>query len=91
VDGKDVNESLRAEHIFLWHSLRGRPFFLFVKDGLTRINYAGQVQPYVYDAIVPGDTPETALFAPGASDDVVWFFALRDGLWYYVEAGLSLD
>jgi hypothetical protein len=89
IDGQDLNASLGSERIILWHILRGQPFFLFLKDGLTRISYAGQTLPYTYDAIVAGDTPETAIFSPGLSEDHVWFFALRDGLWYYVEAGPS--
>lgn len=87
LDGQDLNTSLQAEHIFLWHMIDGQPFCLFSKDGLAHASYAGQNLPYTYDAIVAGNTPESALFRPASGNNVVWFFALRDGLWYYVEAG----
>jgi hypothetical protein len=28
---------------------------------------------------------ETSIFNPGSDGHIAWFYALRDGLWYYVE------
>lgn len=88
VDGQSLNESLQSERIFQWQTIHAEPFFFYTKNGLTRMNYAGRSLPYIYDQVITGDTPETALFRPGGNEHMVWFFALRDGLWYYVEAGV---
>lgn len=91
VDGQSLKESLNAERVFFWQTINNQPFFFYTKDSLTRMNYAGRSLPYVYDLIITGETPETALFSPGSNANMVWFYALRDGLWYYVEAGVFAE
>jgi hypothetical protein len=91
VDGQSMIESMNAERIFHWHTIYNQPFFFYTKSGLTRMHYAGRNLPYIYDQIITGDTPDSVLFQPGGNEHMVWFFALRDGLWYYVEAGIFAE
>jgi hypothetical protein len=88
VDGHDLNAERGYERSFFWKSLDGQPFYFFTRGGLTRIHYASSDQPYIYDEVVYDRQGETSVFNPGSHGDVLWFYALRDGLWYYVEAGV---
>jgi hypothetical protein len=86
IDGQDLSQTAGYEEIFHWQVIQQQPFFFFVDNGLTHLNYAGKVQPFYYDLVVHGSQDVNGLFNPGSNDRMVWFYALRDGLWYYVEA-----
>lgn len=65
------------------------PFFFTEQNGQVYLNLAGQSLPNRYDRVITQNQGELSVFNPGASGSVIWFYALRDGLWYYVEAGLA--
>ncbi len=46
------------------------------------------VEPYRYDDIVHYLCCEPGMFNAAGNDTMVWFYALRDGVWHYVEAGV---
>lgn len=65
------------------------PFAIEDQDGQVNLSFQGRTLSYHYDMVVSG-LPETlGNFNPGGSGDTAWFFALRDGLWYYVEVYLA--
>lgn len=84
-DGVDLNAALGYQSVFQWRGIANQPFYFFIKDGVTRLAYAGQDLRYSYDRVVNSGSPR---FTPGDNGRIVWFYALRDGVWYYVEAGL---
>lgn len=86
-DGQDLKKINRYDTVFGFQVLDNQPIYFFTKNGLTYLNINGQSQPYRYDTIVHDKTGNLSIFNPGASGEVIWFYALRDGLWYYVEAG----
>lgn len=61
----------------------------YTQKGLTRIRFGDQELPYFYDQVVINSVAENKIFDPGIKGNYLWFYALRDGLWYYVEAKLS--
>lgn len=89
VDGQSLNQQLGFEEIFGWRLIAGQPFFFFKRDGRYGLYYAGQiVEPYRYDDIVHYMCCEPAMFNTDGNDTMVWFYALRDGVWHYVEGGV---
>lgn len=87
MDGQDLALARSADRAYQFHLLDGHPLYFYDKDGLTHLNYAGDDLPYHYDQVVRQNTGDLAVFNPGTSGGVLWFYALRDGLWYYVEIG----
>jgi len=73
--------------VFGARTLAGQPFFFYARDDIVRLNHAGRDLPYTYDLVLHGKTGELTIFNPGSAGELVWFYALRDGLWYYVEVG----
>lgn len=88
VDGVDLNANKNYQQVFNWQLINNQPFYFFTRGDIIRMNYAGEALPYTYDQVIHDQTGQTAMFNPGSNDQIVWFYALRDGLWYYVEAGL---
>jgi hypothetical protein len=86
-DGENLNERLGYEDIFGWQLLNGNPFYYFRKGPWVGISYNGQVLPQIYNEIVHYRCCEPAMFNNGGNQDMVWFYGLRDGTWYYVEIG----
>jgi len=74
--------------------LHGEPFYFFAPaasspGGRIAMSYAGQeVVPYVYDEVVHYQCCEPSMFNLSGNETMVWFYGLRDGMWYYVEAGV---
>lgn len=68
--------------------INGKTFLFYSRGDLIHLNYAGRDLPYTYDRVVHDNKDETAIFNPGGNGKILWFYALRDGLWYYVEAGI---
>jgi hypothetical protein len=87
IDGQNINRQLGYDAIFDWTLVKGQPFFFFAKGQRTGIFYAGKAQDATYDEVVHYKCCEPAAFNPGNAPAIVWFYALRDGMWYYVEAG----
>lgn len=88
IDGVSALSPLGYDAIFAWQLIAGEPFFFFEQDGRIGMSYAGQVQPYQYDEVVHYQCCEPSMFNVGGNGTMVWFYALRDGMWYYVEAGV---
>jgi hypothetical protein len=90
VDGESLNKSQGYAEIFDWHLIKGQPFFFFtkIKGGEVGVSYGGTVLPYSYTEVIHYKCCEPAAFNPGFSEHMVWFYGLRDGMWYYVEMGI---
>jgi len=89
VDGQSLKQQLGAQEIFGWRLIAGQPFYFFKQADQIAMSYAGQVvEPYRYDEVIHYMCCEPAMFNVGGNATMVWFYALRDGTWYYVEAGV---
>ena len=88
IDGKSLNEELGYQEVFAWQLLNGQPFYLFRKDGRIGVSYAGQTLAPRYDEVIHYRCCEPAAFNVAGNGTMVWGYALRNGLWYYVEMGV---
>jgi hypothetical protein len=89
VDGQSLNAQLGYDEIFGWQLIDGQPFYFFKTGGRIHISYTGEeVTPYVYDQVQHYLCCESSMFNISGNGTMTWFYALRDGTWYYVEAGV---
>lgn len=89
VSGQDLNEELGYDKIFHYRIMDNRIFYFFEKDGVVRISFDGQIQPNQYDKIHHYWCCSPFMFNPTHYEYYVTFFAIKDGYWYYVEAGVE--
>jgi hypothetical protein len=87
IDGQSLNDQIGATEVFDWHILNSQPFYFFQKDQRYSISYAGETLPVTYDRVIHDLCCEPAGFNPGDNPTMTWFYALRDGMWTYVEIG----
>ncbi len=87
VDGAIVNQDWGYQEIFGARELNGQPFHFYVEAGKTYLSYGGETLPLAYDYVYHGRCCEPAAFNAAGNEQMVWFYALRDGFWYYVELG----
>jgi hypothetical protein len=87
IDGKDLREANGYSEVFGWQTLDGRPFYFFIKDGKVGLSYNGQVLPVLYEQVIHGLCCDLTAFNPEGSERMVWFYALKEGVWHYVELG----
>ncbi|MFN2220661.1 MAG: hypothetical protein ACK2UA_18775 [Anaerolineae bacterium] len=87
IDGQDLGEALGYDAAFDFRLIRGQPFYFFEQDGQVRISYGGQTLPNTYDQVFHNQCCEAAMHNPLNLGDTILFHALRDGTWYFVEAG----
>jgi hypothetical protein len=88
VNGESLEQELGYDEIFGWRLLNGQPFYFFRKENTIGVSYAGQVLPYQYDEVIHYRCCEPAAFNVVGNEAMVWFHALRDGMWYHVEMGV---
>lgn len=88
VSGVNFREKNGYAKMFAYSLLKKKPFYFFEKDGKIGISCGGQVLPNRYDDVIRYKCCEPAAFNVRHNDDMVWFYALKDGYWYYVEAGI---
>jgi len=88
VDGKIVNQDWGYDEIFGAQLLNEKPLYFFVQDGETRAAYDGQVLPVAYNDVFHGMCCEPGVFNVAGNSQMVWFYALRAGVWHYVELGV---
>ena len=77
-----------APGTIIQQEMDGKALALYHRDRLVHLSFDGKPLPFTYDAVMYAGGPESAMYNPGASGKLMWFYALRDGLWYYVEAGM---
>ena len=83
------NEALGYSAIFHYRIVAGRPMYFFKSENdYYGISFDGSIVSIKYDEIVRNMCCDYALLCPRTSESMVWFYAKRDGKWYYVEAGL---
>jgi len=88
VNGVNLNRQLGHDAVFCYRILHGWPLYLFTRDNKVRMFYGSAELPYSYDDVKRGWGCEAELLSPDGNDHMVWFYARRDGWWYYVEAGV---
>jgi len=86
--GRRLNQDLGYDEIFGWRLLKGQPFYFFRKNNRIGVSYADQVFSYQYDEVIHYRCCEPAAFNVSGNETMVWFHALRGGIWYYVEMGI---
>ena len=88
VNGSSLRSQLHCDAVNLYAVIHGAPFCLLTRDGKVRMFFGASGQPYTYDYIQQGGECGESYSSPGGNDNMVWFYARRDGWWYYVEAGV---
>jgi hypothetical protein len=86
-DGASLNERHGYEETFGFQLLRGRPFYLFDREGQIGVAYEGQEIVLGYESVPHYGCCSGAELSPVQAENMAAFFALRDGAWYYVEIG----
>jgi hypothetical protein len=89
MDGQDIGQALGYDAAFGFARIGGQPFYFFEQDGQVRISYDGQTLPNAYEQVFHNHCCEASIHNVEAGSDTVWFHALREGTWYFVEAGLD--
>jgi len=88
VDGESLERQLGVDEIFHYVVFQGQPLFFFKQDGRVQISYGGETLPLVYDEVVHYQCCEPAIFNIASNERMLWFYALKDGTWHYVEIGI---
>ncbi|MFN2227814.1 MAG: hypothetical protein ACK2UY_15950 [Anaerolineae bacterium] len=89
MDGQDIGQALGYDAAFGFARIGAQSFYFFEQAGLVRISYGDQVLPNVYEAVFHNHCCEASIHNVEAGPDAVWFHALREGTWYFVEASLD--
>jgi hypothetical protein len=89
MDGQDIGQALGYDAAFGFSRIGGQSFYFFERDGWVGISYGGQVLPDLYEQVFHNQCCEAAIHNVEAGPNAVWFHALRDGVWYWVEASLD--
>jgi SanA protein len=88
VDGESLERQLGIDEIFHYIVFQGQPLFFFKQDGRVQISCGGETLLLAYDEVVHYQCCEPAVFNIGSNDRMLWFYALKDGTWHYVEIGM---
>jgi hypothetical protein len=94
-DGKSLNRELGINEIFHIGRVKDKLLFFFNERGKIRIEYGGnlssdnrgQILPVQYDDVIRTGCCGCTHLNGGGNEHMVWFYALRDSTWYYVEIG----
>lgn len=88
INGENIGKKNGYDKIFNYRILKDKPFYFFKKDGKVHISYNGEILSNSYDEVIHNKGSEPAVCNVRSNDDMIWFFALKDGFWYFVEAGI---
>jgi hypothetical protein len=88
MDGESLTKQLGVGEIYHYVIFQGQPLFFFEQGGQVGISYGGETLPYTYDEVVHYQCCEPATFNIASNEYMLWFYALKDGMWHYVEMGI---
>lgn len=86
--GESLSELFGYDETFGFQILAGEPFYFFRKGDEFGLNYAGEEAMLGFDEIAHHYCCGFSLYNPTHYENMVAFFASRDGKRYYVEAGV---
>jgi hypothetical protein len=89
MDGQDIGQALGYDAAFGFARLGDRSFYFFEQDGMVGISYGGQTLPNLYEQVFHNQCCEAAIHNVETGPDALWFHALREGVWLFVEAGVD--
>jgi hypothetical protein len=87
IDGELVNDQKGYDEAFGLQMMAGKPFFFYMRDGHAGYSYDGQETDLEYSQIPHYNCCSESVTNPEPAENMVSFFAQRDGTWYYVELG----
>ena len=87
IDGELVNEQKGYDEAFGLQLLTGKLFYFYMRDGLAGYSYDGKETDLDYTEIPHYRCCSESVVNPIPAENMVAFFAQRDGTWYYVELG----
>lgn len=85
--GDSLSQLFGYDETFGFQILAGEPFYFFKKDGEFGLNYAEEEVMLGFDEIAHHYCCGFGVYNPAHYEDMVAFFASKDGVRYYVEAG----
>ena len=86
--GESLSQLFGYDETFGFQILAGEPFFFFNKGGQIGLNYAGEEVMLGFDEVAHHYCCGFGIYNPTHYENMVSFFASRDGKRYYVEAGV---
>ena len=87
-DGVSLNQENGYEESFGFQLLQGKSFYFFRREGKIGFVYDGQEVMPGYSQIPHDECCSAADLNPIHAENMLAFFAQRDGKWYYVEIGV---
>ncbi len=88
INGENIGEKKGYSEMFHYQYIKDMPFYFFKKNDKIGMCYRNEVLPCWYDEVVHCKCCDPSTFNIRGNDNMVWFYALKDGYWYYVEAGI---
>ena len=86
--GESLSELFGYDETFGFQLMAGEPFFIFRKGDEFGLNYAGEEVMLGFDEVAHHYCCGFSLYNPTHYENMVAFFASREGKRYYVEAGV---
>jgi hypothetical protein len=86
--GESLSQLFGYDETFGFQILAGEPFYFFKKGGEIGLNYAGEEVLLGFDEVAHHYCCGFSLYNPWHYENMVAFFASKDGVRYYVEAGV---
>ena len=88
VSGENLNDKNGYEEAFGFQTMAGKPFYFFMGAGNIGVNFDGQEINLGYERVQHYQCCSGGAYNPIVSQNMVSFFAQRQGTWYYVEIGI---
>lgn len=86
--GESLSQMYDYDETFGFQILAGEPFFFFKKGEQVGLNYAGEEVMLGFDEVAHHYCCGFSVYNPRHYENMVTFFASREGKRYYVEAGV---
>jgi len=87
-NGDALSQFFGYDETFGFQVLAGEPVFYFNKEGEIGLNYAGEELLLGFDEVAHHYCCGFSIYNPAHFENMVAFFASREGKRYYVEAGV---
>ena len=88
LDEVSLNQRQAYQESFGFQLMKGKPFYFFKKSGRMGISYDGEEISLGYTQVPHYRCCSGVALNPKSAENMVSFFAQRQGIWYYVEIGV---
>lgn len=88
INGIDIGKDNGYTNVFHYCIINNKPLYFYENNEEVYLSFNNKTINNKYDKVIHYNCCESSIFNAENNNQMIWFYALKNNKWYYVEAGI---